>query len=128
DTRDIAFVIFSVLSGMAVGGGYYWAPAFVTPLVLAATWVFRPAHIPSPASHGLLTLRLAAGRPADQRIEDTLKKFVTDYHLMGLATAAGGSAFDASYSIQLPAADKFFALVNELGRIEGVQGVEVKGE
>jgi hypothetical protein len=128
DTRDIAFVIFAVVAGMAVGGNYYLAPALAAIAVLIAAWAFRPAPIPKPPSHGLLILRLAAGRPADERVEEVLKKYLSDYHLIGLSTARGGSAFDASYAIQLPVADKVFALVNELGRIEGVQGVEVKDE
>ena len=48
DTRDIAFVIYAVVTGMAAGGGLYWEAALVTPLVMLATWVLRPAPIPKP--------------------------------------------------------------------------------
>ena len=128
DTRDTAFVIFAVVSGMAVGGGFYWEPALVTPLVLLAAWMFRPAAIANPPSHGQLVVRLAAGRPADNRIDETLRKHIQDFHLVGLSTARGGSALDAVYAISLPAPEKIFALVNDLSRIEGVQGAEIKDE
>lgn len=128
DTRDISFVIFAVVVGMAVGGGFYIEAILVTPFVIAAAWFFRPLPIPKPASHGMLILRLAAGRPVDERVEQTLKLFIKDYHLIGLSTARGGAALDASYTIQLPSADKVFSLVHELGRIEGVQGVEIKDQ
>ncbi len=128
DTRDTAFVIYAVVAGMAVGGGYYWEPALVTPLIVLAAWMFRPAPTAKPPSHGQLIVRLAAGRPPDDRIEETLKKHLKDFHLIGLATARGGAALDSTYAIQLPAADKVFALVNDLSRIEGVQGAEVKDE
>lgn len=128
DTRDISFVIFSVVLGMSVGAGYYLESILVTPFVIAAAWFFRPLPIPKPPSHGMLILRLAAGRPIDEKVEQTLKSLLKDYHLIGLTTARGGAALDASYTIQLPSADKVFALVNELGRIEGVQGVEIKDQ
>lgn len=128
DTRDIAFVIYAVVTGMAAGGGLYWEAGLVTPLVFIATWVLQPAPTLKPPSHGLLILRMAAGRPPDLRVDETLKKYLKNYHLVGVSTARGGSALDVSYAIQLPAADKVFALVDDLGRIEGVQGVEVKDE
>jgi len=128
DTRDTAFVIYAVVTGMAAGNGLYWEPMLATPLVTLAAWLFRPTPIPKAPSHGLLILRLAAGRPADDRVEGTLKKYLKDYHLIGVSTARGGSALDVSYAIQLPVADKVLSLVNDLGHIEGVQGVEVKDE
>lgn len=128
DTRDISFVIYSVVAGMACGRSLYVEAILVTPFVFVAAWFFRPLPIPKPSSHGMLILRLAAGRPVDERVEQTLKAFIKDYHLIGLSTARGGAALDASYTIQLPAADKVFSLVNELGRIEGVQGVEIKDQ
>lgn len=127
DTRDISFVIFSVVVGMAVGSGFYIESALLTPFVMAVAWFFRPLPLPKPASHGLLILRVAAGRPVDERVEQTLRSILREYHLVGITTARGGSAVDISYAIQLPTTDKkFFGLVEELGRIDGVQGVEIK--
>jgi len=126
DTRDTAFVVYAVVSGMAVGAGYYWEPTMVTPFVLLAAWMFRPAPNAQPPSHGVLIVRLATGRAIDSSIEDVLNRHVTGYHLVAMSTARGGSALDATYSIPFPAADKIFNLISELGRIDGVQGVEVK--
>jgi hypothetical protein len=128
DIRDTAFVIYAVVAGMAVGGGFYREPILVTPMVVLAAWLFKPPPMAKPPSHGVLIVRLGAGRPADERVEECLKKYLKDYHLVGASTARGGSALDASYAIQLPAADKVFALIDELSRVEGVQGVEVKDE
>ncbi|MEI7686210.1 MAG: DUF4956 domain-containing protein [Planctomycetota bacterium] len=126
DTRDTAFVIYAVVAGMAVGGGYYWEPVLVTPLVFLAAWLFRPTPNATPPSHGVLIVRLTAGRPIDSSLEVLLNRHVQGYHLVGMSTARGGSALDATYSIPFPAADKIFNLIAELGRLEGVQGVEVK--
>lgn len=128
DTRDTAFVIYAVVCGMAVGGHYYAEPLLATPFVVVAAWLFRPAPSVTPPSHGILILRLTAGRTVDGGIDDLLKKYLRDYHLIGLSTARGGSAIDATYAIGLPAADKVFALLSDLSRVEGVQGVEIKDE
>jgi hypothetical protein len=60
-------------------------------------------------------------------VETLLKKHLTMYRLSGVSTARGGSALDATYIIRMPAAEQLFALVNELGSVEGVQNVELKG-
>ena len=100
----------------------------MTPLVMLAAWMFRPETVAKPPSHGQLVVRLAAGRPPDNRIDETLRKHINDFHLIGLSTARGGASLDAAYLISLPAPDKIFALVNDLSRIEGVQGAEIKDE
>lgn len=126
DTRDTAFVIYAVVAGMAVGGAYYWEPTLVTPLVFLAAWLFRPTPNAAPPSHGVLIVRLTAGKVIDASFDETLKRHLKSFHLVGMSTARGGSALDATYAIPFPSADKIHLLINELGRIEGVQGVEVK--
>jgi hypothetical protein len=127
DTRDTAFIIFAVVSGMAAGKDFAIGPILGAPLVLLAAWVLRPARDEAPAREGTLILRLAVGRTPDERLEALLKKHLAGHQLIGLSTARGGSALDVTYSIRLPAPEQSFALVNELSRLEGVQGVEVKG-
>lgn len=125
DTRDTAFVIFAVVSGMAAGTGYLFGPVAATPFVLLAAWLLRPNH-EAPPVHGTLVLRLAATRPPDEHIAALLKNHVGECRLSSVATARGGSAFDVTYTIRLPPPERLFALVNELSRVEGVQGVELK--
>src|SRR5258706_5013378 len=48
DTRDIAFVIFSVVAGMAAGSGRYLEAALVTPFVYLAARMFQPASLAKP--------------------------------------------------------------------------------
>ena len=132
DTRDTAFVMFAVIAGMAAGTGYLIAPVVCTPLVVLAAWAFRPRHRPAAAGEsggprrGLLVLRLAAGRPPDERRQAGLGQHLRSYRMVGLSTARGGSALDATYAVDLPPADRVYTMVNELTRVDGVQGVELK--
>jgi hypothetical protein len=84
------------------------------------------ARAPAGRAAGLLVLRLAAGRPPDERDPAALGQHLPSYRLVGLSTARGGSALDATYAVDLPPADRVYGVVNELTRIDGVQGVELK--
>lgn len=128
DTRDTAFVMFAVISGMAAGTGYLIGPVACTPVVLLAAWLFRvrPPRV-APPRVGTLVLRMGAGRSPDEPVHAALKQYLAGpYRLIGLSTARGGSALDATYAVPLPPPDRVFALVGELTRIDGVQGVELK--
>ncbi|QOV88839.1 DUF4956 domain-containing protein [Humisphaera borealis] len=126
DTRDTAFVMFAVISGMAAGTGYFMGPIVCTPVVLLAAWLFRkrPHSLNSPQSR--LTIRMASGKTIHPRIGEILTTSVSWHRLSGLSTARGGTALDATYDIELPPAEAVFTLVDELSRIEGVQDVELK--
>lgn len=126
DTRDTAFVIFAVVEGMAAGAGQVLPALMVTPLVFLAAWLFRPRASRGPTREAALVLRLGVATPPDERIAELLGRHVTSYRLVGLATARGGAALDVTYAIELAAADRALALVAELSRVEGVQGVELK--
>jgi uncharacterized membrane protein YhiD involved in acid resistance len=126
DTRDTAFVMYAVVVGMAAGAGYILAPLLATPLVLMAAWLFRPRVTVVEQKDGRLILRLAAVRPPDEQVRLALEKHLGGGRLTGLATARGGAALDVTYAVALPPPEKAVALLAELSRIEGVQGVELK--
>lgn len=127
DTRDTAFVIYAVVAGMAAGaGGYFWiGPVLCAPMVLLTCILLR-APVTAPRDHGSLHLRIAAGRPPEPRIEELLRENTRSYGLAGVATARGGAAYDVLYHVQLTHPERFFVLVSELTRVEGVQSVELK--
>jgi uncharacterized membrane protein YhiD involved in acid resistance len=126
DTRDTAFVIFAVVVGMGAGVGFIAAPLAGTPLVLLGAWLFRPVEQAPGVRETLLVLRLGAIHPPDERLREVLTRLLGAHRLVGLATARGGAALDATYAVRLPSPDAAFAVVSELSRLEGVQSVELK--
>jgi len=126
DTRDTAFVMFAVISGMAAGTGYFLGPIICTPVVLLAAWLFRKRPRAGGVAPATLVVRLAAGKIIHEQVAETLGRYVDWHRLTGLSTARGGSALDASYQIELPSADRIFAMVDALSKVDGVQGVEMK--
>ena len=126
DTRDTAFVIYAVACGMSCGAGYLLAPILGTPLVLLGAWMFRPRKGSAKDVEQTLVLRLGTASGAEQSVEALLKKRLPGYQLAGLETVRGGTALDVKFAVPPLAPDEALALVAELNRIEGVQGVELK--
>lgn len=129
DTRDTAFVIFAVACGMCAGSGYYVGPLICAPLVLAGTWIFagratKFGKLPS----GRLMLRLSGATPPNGELKTALDKHLPTHHLLGLATARGGSALDATYAVDLPPPERAYEVIQGLSAVKGVQEVEVKSE
>jgi hypothetical protein len=127
DTRDTAFVIFAVASGMACGAGFMAAPAACTPLVLLAAWIFRPRPGPAKQAEQTLVVRLGPAKVIEEAVSAVLTERAATRRLIGVATARGGAALDVTWTIAPLPAEQALALVGELNRIDGVQGVELKG-
>lgn len=128
DTRDTAFVIYAVVSGMAAGSGYVLGPVLCAPLVLLTICALsrRKKEKANGVSKGQLIIRLAPGRMPDENMEAILSNGLKSHRLIGVATARNGSAVDATYAIQSPAPGEAFQLLADLSKIEGVLGVELK--
>jgi len=129
DTRDTAFVIYSVACGMCAGSGYILGPVACAPLVLAAAWMFsgrnkQTLNVPPDR----LVLRLSSAMSVDGPLRQALDKHLPTHRLLGVDTARGGSALDAIYAVQLPPPEEVYVLVKLLSAIEGVQEVEVKSQ
>ncbi|HJZ93844.1 MAG TPA: DUF4956 domain-containing protein [Gemmataceae bacterium] len=128
DTRDTAFVIFAVVVGMAIGAGYAILAAVGIPVVLLAAVIMREARSEAPALPvlAMLTVRIGLGHDPDVLLGKTLEKHLDAMQLVGTATARQGAALELTYEVRLKAAAGVFALVAELNKIEGVQGVELR--
>jgi hypothetical protein len=132
DTRDTAFVIYSVVLGMAAGLGWAgylpYVPMMTMPAVFVVAWFFRPKAevVEDRTREARLVLRLGAVKPPEEPVRQALEKHLGGGRLIALGTARGGSALDVTYAVALPGPEVAVALLAELSRIEGVQSVELK--
>ncbi len=124
DTRDTAYVIFAVVVGMAAGAGYFTTALACVPVVAVAALLFRPRP-PAAAGH-VLVLRMGVGHQPGPALDEALGRHLTGWRLVGTTTARQGAALDLTYSVRLRQPDAAVALVAELNRLEGVQGVELR--
>ncbi len=131
DTRDTAFVIFSVVAGMAGGVGNWVLCAVGVPLVgLVAIALNAATRTASPSSGfaGLpqsLLVRIGTAENPQEALEPAMKRHLEGTQLVKTATARQGAALELTYTVHLRADGQAVALVRELNAVKGVQHVEL---
>jgi uncharacterized membrane protein YhiD involved in acid resistance len=130
DTRDTAFVIFAVVVGMAVGAGMADLAAIGIPAVLTAAllmrWVNARPPAMRPSEYGTLTVRVNAGLDPEAVLGSLFAQHLAASRLANTSTAKQGAALEATYKVRMRYPDRAIALVADLSKVEGVQGVELK--
>ena len=128
DTHDIAFVIFAVVVGMAIGANHWLVAVFGIVVVGVAAACMRPNSKPASWHNrdSVLHVRIAIGRDPDTLLTNAFEKCVESYSLIAGASAKQGTVFDLTYTIRLRLAANPTELLDELNKIEGVQSVELK--
>lgn len=128
DTQDTAYLIFAVVVGMAVGAQQLWVGLIGLVVVGVAAWMLRGAATSADAggSGWVLQLRLNIGLDPAAVLTPALAPRGGRAELVAVETARQGIAFDATYHLDPKAASRPAALLQDLNRIEGVQGVSLK--
>lgn len=124
DTRDTAFVIFSVIVGMAVGTGLLMVAAVGVPIVCAAAFVMDGRGDAKRDAACRLIVRLALGKDPEM-VEREISKLCGFSRGVSARTAKQGAAIEVVHEVRLPqgkAADVVVALC----AIDGIQDVEVE--
>ncbi|MFN0058458.1 MAG: DUF4956 domain-containing protein [Planctomycetota bacterium] len=129
DTRDIVFVIFAVLVGMAVGANHLTVAIIGTVVTGSAAFLVRPKRF-TPAnwveSDANLTVRLGVGRRPDEVLAPMFAKYLTRFELQSAATGRQGAALDFTYQVRLRPDLRATDLVADLNQLDGVQNVELR--
>lgn len=135
DTRDTAFVIFAVVVGMAAGAGAYVVAAVGIPIVGLVAWLLawwgRSGEKPASATQTRPTtvvVRVGIGTDPAVALTAAFAKHAESAELVAAAVVRQGTALDLTYTLHLRDGATPLALIGELNKTEGVQGVEWKAE
>jgi hypothetical protein len=98
------------------------------PAVLVAALLMRflMGNGKAPGEPATLVVRLGLGNDPDGLLAAAFANHLADWRPIGTATAKQGACLEAVYKVRLRPDAKAFALVAELNKVEGVQGVELK--
>ena len=129
DTQDTAFVMLSVVVGMAVGARAPWVAMIGLAIVAVVAITMKP-----PATGDyitgrlplLLRVRIGLGHDAEALLGSTLDTFFSHRRLQSIETAKHGVSIDVAYEAKLREPGTPEQLVRALNRIEGVQSVRVE--
>jgi hypothetical protein len=123
DTRDTAFVIFSVVVGMAVGARNLVLAAIGLVVIGAAALVI--AHFTRERSEPpfLLRVRVGLGNGFEELLSGALNDHLLGRRLMSVSTAKLGAALSVVYEGRMREGKTAEELVRALNAIQGVQDV-----
>ena len=130
DTRDTAFVIFTVVVGMAAGAGLHLVVLVGIPLVggAAIALALLPGIDIAPSANipCRLSVRLAADRDPASTLALLAEKYFTRSAVQSTSTSKQGTAVDLEYLVYLRNEDELPQIVTELSRVDGVLSAELK--
>jgi len=129
DTQDTAFVMLSVVVGMAVGARAPWVAVIGLALVAVVAVLMKPpatgdyitGHLPL-----LVKIRIGLGHDAESLLGNTLDVYFSHRRMESIETTKHGVSIDVAYEAKLREPGTPEQLVRALNRIEGVQGVRVE--
>ena len=127
DTQDTAYVIFSVVVGMAIGAKNPWV-AVIGIVVVGAAALFMATRggFNSPSQPSFrLNLRIGIGHDLEKLLGPVLDTHFQDRQLASIGTAQKGVAIDVIYQARFRPAGRAEELVKALNLIEGVQSVQL---
>jgi hypothetical protein len=127
DTQDTAFVIMSVVVGMAAGANL--VAVGVTGLIVhavASLMLWPPGNKAVSAPSAVLSFRVSQNEPARQSVEAALAGVTTKYDLIAAGSAKKGASMDLTYRVILSPGRSPADLVAEMIRTEGVEDVQFR--
>ncbi len=128
DTRDTAFVIFAVITGMAAGSGYLLLPAIAVPIIGGTAMLLsrgRWNRGPDPVRVAV-AVRVGLGRDAAALVEPALKRVGSQWELASVETAKQGVSLEYVYTGRIAGRNNIAVAAAELGQTDGIQSVEIK--
>jgi len=123
DTRDTAFVIFSVVVGMAIGARNLVLASIGLLVVGAAALLIARVTRERAEPPFLLRVRVGLGNEVEQLVGGAMDEYLLGRRLMSVNTARLGAALSLSYEGRMREGRTAEDLVKRLNAIEGVQDV-----
>ncbi|MFN7734077.1 MAG: DUF4956 domain-containing protein [Pirellula sp.] len=136
DTQDIAFVIFAVVVGMALGAGDIAVASIGTVAAMSVIagakaistrWGKASNVMPIPAiTQSELQIRTSAHGEFANTIHRMLAELNIPYAVHGVESVRGGSAYDWTIVLHASYSHELQSMVDGLARTDGVQSVQWK--
>jgi hypothetical protein len=113
---------------MAAGANHLWVAFIGIGVITVAVFVSKPRGGSDIwlENDSNLVLRLAMGKSPKELTKEIFSKYIDRSEVMAVSTAKQGTALEVNYSIRLKKDCVPSDLVSDLGRIEGVQNVDLR--
>lgn len=128
DTHDIAFVIFAVLVGMAVGADQLTVALVGMTVTGGAAFLIRPGTT-MPTSFGRdakLQIRIGLRQDPESAFAGVFASLFSSVEFSAGSTSRQGASLDLTYRVRMNADVNPTEIINQMNLIEGVQSVELR--
>ena len=126
DTRDIAFVFFSLAGGMAAGAGNHaigLIGSSITGVVVILFYVFNYGAI---RKKEILLKFFLLPQPGDGSIYlPVFSKYLSTHTLLNIKSVRMGQFLELSFHVRLKSLDQYQNFIHELSTLEGVERVSL---
>ena len=130
DTRDTAFVIFSVIVGMAVGSGFFALPAIgiatIGGTAIALQNSFKGWGTRDQTFE--LTIRLPLSCNPDEVLRNSFFSYFERSHLQAASTVKQGTLVEYIYQVHVHSRDSLPEIARQIAQLDGINGFEIKSK
>lgn len=102
DSKDIAYVFFSLAAGLGCGIGYIGYSLLFTAILCVILLVIKITNFGASSEHSMnLRISIPENLNYDNLFDDILNKYTDSYKLMQVRTTDFGSVFEVKFAIEL---------------------------
>jgi len=126
DTRDIAFVFFSLAGGMAAGAGNHVIGLIGSTITGVVVLLFYVINYGSIRRKELLLKFYLLPQPGDESIYlPVFKKYLSTHTLLNIKSARMGQFLELSLHVRLKNLEQYQNFTHELSILEGIERVSL---
>ena len=128
DTQDTAFVILSVVVGMAVGADHLLVAVAGLMIIAVAAILIQPRRRDGhwPDENCNLSIRIARGTDSKNVIQEIFTRYIEAWDEVALGSAKQGVALEIDYLVRLRKNTVPLDFITELHNLDGVEKVELR--
>lgn len=124
DTRDTAFVFFSLAVGMAAGTGSHVIAVLSTIIISLIIFIIHRFHIGEPkVSDFLLRFRISSSPDSGNLYQGIFDKYLRESNLVNMTTVMQGAGMEFAFSVTFKDSNKQQQFLSELNAVPEIEQV-----
>lgn len=126
DPKDVSFILFSLIIGMAVGTGSYAIGVVSTVMISLIAYILNRINFGSGRRHDyVLTFSLDKEKAQSDVYEPVFEKYLKSYDLLNINTREEGRIIDLTFNLKFLNGVKADKMIEELSVITGLKNVNL---
>ncbi len=126
DSRDISFLFWSIVTGMAVGTGSYALAIIMTLILSVIIFLVQKSKITSIRSNDHILSFLLPTASGNQNVyKDAFSRYLKNHSLLNVATRSGGEKMEFAFNVQFVDAKEAPKFIAELKNVSGIEQINL---